>query len=92
MGRFRSWGYLNRTLCDVLLEMRKCSETKNFSYLPGLVEEAQSMADSMESALTNNKDIKEGRAEIKELKAKYRKLKQKIKKAEKKLASKSLKS
>ena len=49
--------YLNRTLCDVFEEMRKCSETRNFSYLPGLIEEAQHMANRMEAALQDVGDI-----------------------------------
>ena len=33
--------YISRTVCDVLHEIRKCDETKNYSYLLGLVEEIQ---------------------------------------------------
>jgi len=47
----------NRYLCDVLEEMRKCYETRNFSYLPGLIEEAQSLANRMESALADVHDL-----------------------------------
>jgi len=43
--------YLHRTLCDVLKEMRQCYETRNFGYLPGLIEEAQSMGNRMEAKL-----------------------------------------
>ena len=74
----------NRTICDVLEGMRKCCETKNFSYLPGLVEEAQVMSDRMESALSDKKDYKlyhEERSklckEIEILEAKKDKLKEK---------------
>ena len=42
---------LNRTLCGVLSEMRKQYKTRNFAGLLGLVEEAQSMGNRMESAL-----------------------------------------
>jgi len=42
--------YLNRTLCDVLDEMRKCDKTSNYSYLSGLIEEAQSMGNRMEAS------------------------------------------
>jgi len=48
---------LNRTICDVLSEMRKLYETRNFSALLGLVEEAQIMASRMESKLYSIKDI-----------------------------------
>jgi predicted RNase H-like nuclease (RuvC/YqgF family) len=46
----------NRTLCSVLEEMRKAYETRNFSHLLGLIEEAQSLANRMESALWDQKD------------------------------------
>jgi hypothetical protein len=36
--------YLNRTLCDVLDEMRKLNETRNYSSLQGLIEEAEQMS------------------------------------------------
>jgi hypothetical protein len=48
---------LNRTVCDVLGEMRKLYETRNFSALLGLIEEAQIMASRMESKLYTMKDI-----------------------------------
>jgi len=48
--------YLNRTLCDVLEEMRKCHETRNYSYLSGLIEEVQSMGNRMEAALSDGHD------------------------------------
>jgi hypothetical protein len=47
---------LNRTLCDVLREIRDLNETKNYSSLISLVEEIQSMANRMESALADYKD------------------------------------
>ena len=47
----------NRYLCEVLEEMRKCLETNNFSYLGGLIEEAQSMGSRMESAIQDISDI-----------------------------------
>lgn len=46
----------NRVVCDVLKEMRKCYETRNFSYLPGLIEEAQTMVNRMEARLEDYKD------------------------------------
>lgn len=46
----------NRYICTVLDEMRKACETRNFSYLPGLIEEVQSLASRMESALYDQKD------------------------------------
>lgn len=49
--------YLIRTMCDVLLEIREMHKTHNYSYLLGLVEEAQSMANRMEAKLIQIKDI-----------------------------------
>jgi len=40
-----------RYLCDILSDMRTCFKTRNFSYLPGLIEEAQYRANRMENAL-----------------------------------------
>lgn len=55
---YRSF-WLQRTLCDVLDEIRKCHETRNYSYLPGLIEEAQSMGNRMEAALGEIDDLEE---------------------------------
>jgi len=46
-----------RVLCDILENMRKCYETRNFSHLMGLIEEAQYWADRMESALEAAGDL-----------------------------------
>lgn len=69
--------YLHRTLCEVLHEMRDCTKTNNFSYLPGLIEEAQNMANRMESKLAQVRDIEDidkrwhaAREKNKELRAK----------------------
>lgn len=51
------WFGNNRLICDVLGEMRKCYETRNFAHLLGLVEEAQSYGSRMESALQDQKDF-----------------------------------
>jgi hypothetical protein len=82
-GRFMS--YPNRTLCDVLDEMRKCNKTKNYSYLPGLIEEAQSMANRMEAALSDKHDYDRARKKKKEEEENLKELQEQIKKAEKKL-------
>lgn len=47
----------NRTICSVLEAMRKCHETRNYSYLPGLIEEAQNLANRMEAALYDKSDL-----------------------------------
>ena len=46
----------NRTMCDVLEEMRKCHETHNYAPLLGLIEEIQSMANRMEASLYDKSD------------------------------------
>ena len=57
-----------RTLCDVLDAMRKCYETRNFSGINGLIEEAQDMGDRMESALQEQKGYRHYRDEKNRLK------------------------
>jgi len=61
--RFR----LHRTLCDVLWELRTCHESRNYGNLLGLVEEAQTMANRMETALSYKRDIREWELEAREL-------------------------
>lgn len=64
----------NRTLCDVLKEIRTCHETRNYSYLLALVEEAQAMGNRMEASLYDKYDYNRLREEIKKLKKKKKKL------------------
>lgn len=66
----------NRTLCDVLNEMRKCYECHNYAPLLSLVEEAQIMGNRMESGLSDKRDLlnlaeerSSLRKEVKELEA-----------------------
>lgn len=79
--------WVNRTLCDVLDEMRKCHETRNYAGLMALVEEAQSKANRMEAGLGDKKDLlkmeEEWHTLRKEIK-KLRKERDKLKKAKKK--------
>jgi hypothetical protein len=86
MGAYMSFWYsgLNRTICDVFEEMRKCCKTGNYSYLPGLIEEAQSMANRMEAALEDVKDVRNMRADKKKLKEELQKLKKEKEKLESK--------
>ena len=65
---------VNRFLCDVLREMRKCVKTSNFSYLLGLIEEAQTLGSRMESKLFDIKDFDRLHEEIRDLKKKKKKL------------------
>ena len=72
----------NRYLCSVLDEMRECTKTLNFSYLLGLIEEAQTLANRMESNLYDIKDFERLRDDIKDLKKKKKKLEEKIEELE----------
>ena len=68
----------NRLLCDVLDEMRDCVKTSNFSYLSGLIEEAQSLGSRMEAHLYDIKDFNRLRDDIKALEKKKKKLKEEV--------------
>ena len=76
MRNFYGFG-ISRTMCEVFEEMRKCCKTGNYSYLPGLIEEAQSMGNRMESKLETYKDIKDAEDYIKKLKKEIKDLKEK---------------
>ena len=67
--------FINRTVCEVLEEMRKCHETRNYAALLALVEEVQSKANRMEGALYDIKDIAKIDLRWRECKEKDRALK-----------------
>ncbi len=77
--------YLSRTLCDVLEEMRKLDETKNYAGLLGLIEEAQSMGNRMEAKLTDLRDFKDFDEELREKKKELKKLRVQVRDLENKL-------
>lgn len=81
----------HRYLCDVLEEIRKCNETRNYSYLLGLVEEAQTLANRMEAALGEKKDAEGWHKKAKEEKAEYEALLEKANKVRKELGEKEKK-
>jgi len=54
--------------------MRDCIKTLNFSYLSGLIEEAQSLANRMESRLYEIKDFERLHEDIRKLKVEKKKL------------------
>ncbi len=58
----------SRYLCDVFEEMRTCDKTRNFSYMPGLIEEAQVLANRMEASLHDKAALRRLRTDIRELK------------------------
>ena len=75
----------NRLVCNVLDEMRECSKTRNFSYLDGLIEEAQVLVNRMESKLMDQKELDELNERIRESKSDLARLKQSVKLAEEEL-------
>ena len=72
----------NRLLCDVLDEMRDCTKTLNFSYLLGLIEEAQSLGSRMEAHLHDINDFNRLHKDIKVLEKKKKKLKEEVEELE----------
>jgi cell division protein FtsB len=65
----------NRTMCDVLQEMRKLNKTRNYSALAGLIEEAQILGNRMEAAVYDKHDVEHYNKERRRLKAELKKLK-----------------
>lgn len=49
--------YSTRYLCDILKDMRAAHDTRNFSYLLGLIEELQYRAYRMENRISQMDDI-----------------------------------
>ena len=68
----------NRLLCTVFDEMRDCVKTLNFSYLLGLIEESQSLANRMESRLYDVKEHDRLLDDIRDLKKKKKNLKKTV--------------
>jgi len=64
--------------------MRTSVKTLNFAMIPSLIEEVQTMANRMEMALEDMKDLKGLKDEIHDKKKEYEALKDKIRKIEKK--------
>ena len=75
---------LNRYVCDVLDEMRTSVKTLNFAMIPSLIEEVQTMANRMEMALSDLKDLKLLKEDIVDKKEELDSLQAQIKKLEKK--------
>ena len=74
---------LNRYVCEVLEEMRTCTKTLNFAIIPSLIEEVQTMANRMEMALSDMKDLETLKDDIHEKKEELKVLEKKIKKKKK---------
>lgn len=77
-GEYRRY-WMNRTLCDVLEDMRNCHKTHNYAPLLSLIEEAQVMGNRMESALADKKDLLKMHEEWHELRAKINKARKEAK-------------
>jgi hypothetical protein len=75
---------LNRYICDVLEEMRTSTKTLNFAMIPSLIEEVQTMANRMEMALADMKDLERLKMSIVEKKEELEKLEKEIAKKKKK--------
>lgn len=75
--------YPNRTMCDVLEEMRKAYETRNFAGLLGMIEEVQGMGNRMEAGLQDKHDMKNYREKALEAEKERDELKKEIKDLEK---------
>ncbi len=75
----RDYYHINRTLCEVLEEMRACYKTCNFAPLMGLIEEAQTMANRMEAALSDVKDVKAMQDEWHEMREKIKQARHELK-------------
>lgn len=85
--------FLNRTMCDVLDEMRKLNDKltpmvveqhkKTFAYL---IEELQSMGNRMEAGLSEKGDLETIHEEWQENKRKFKQLEKEIKELEAKKA------
>ena len=64
----------SRYICSVLEEMRECHKHRNFSYLPGLIEEAQTMANRMECGLQDRSSLRYVQKEAKKLRREVKRL------------------
>ena len=74
--------YVNRTLCEVLEEMRKCNKIRNYAPLESLIEEVQIKANRMESGLSIKKDLNSMEEEWHKLKKKLKELRKEVKEEE----------
>lgn len=71
--------YPSRYVCEVLEEMRKCFETRNFAYILGLIEEVQTLVNRMEAKLEDYKSITDAEERKESLKKELKELRKKIK-------------
>lgn len=69
----RYYFYTSRTICEVLEEMRKCNETRNYAPMLSLIEEAQSMSNRMENAIGDKHEVIKREKYLAKLKKKIKK-------------------
>jgi hypothetical protein len=81
--------YPNRTICDVLREMREMYKTCNFSMMPSLIEELQVMANRIEAKLDTQNDYFALRDKIKETHKELEKLEKELEEKQCKLKLKN---
>ena len=67
-------GISTRFLCDILHDMRECHKTRNFSYLKGLIEEAQYRANRMENRISMVHEVEQLEEDRIQLKKEVREL------------------
>lgn len=72
--------------------MRKANETRNYSYLEGLIEEIQWAGNRMEAGLEDNRDIKLLREEKSKVKSSLVKIQEQLRKIKSDLGDKAPKS
>ena len=73
---------VNRYICSVLEEMRAADKVKNYSYMAGMIEEAQVLANRMEAALYDKDDLNRAHDEAKKVRDEVKKLREEKKKLE----------
>jgi predicted nuclease with TOPRIM domain len=73
-----SYFFKNRFICDVLADMRKCNKTRNYAPMKALIEEAQMLANRMESAISIAKDIPKIEAEYEAARQKLKAIKKEL--------------
>ena len=78
------YSYTNRTLCDILTDMRNCYKTYQFGIIPGLIEELQVKANRMEASLGDAQSYEEIQKKRAEAKDELRRLEEMIRIAENK--------
>ena len=63
-----------RLMCDVLSDMRQANKSRNYSYLKGLIEEAQYRANRMEDRIYSRNEVERLEKERIKLKSEIKKL------------------